>query len=413
MKKILAFLLAAMLLLSIVGCAAQTQPDAQPAAAEPAADTSQPTQDSVSAADGDTVTIGYYLPLSGANATDSPYYLNAINLAIKKINAEGGLNGKQIVTASYDTTSSTEEAAKVATKLVTVDKISICISSPMSSEVLASSKTLNDAGVFTMVMGISSALLDPESFEYGFRGSFNTDNTIPACLNMIDTLGAKSVAILFSQGDASITNATQFRDQSTELGYDCTAFETFDLGEMDYQICEAGLSRTYQVINLSWKMTALENILVGMHSNLKSTFWQSLFHTKFQREEERAALARARELLDFVGLRDRENELASSLSYGEQQMLAIGRALINRPKLMILDEPWLGLAPITIREIFESIKRINAEGTTILFVEQNARIALATAQRGYVLQAGKIELTDTCEKLISNEEVQRIYLGTN
>lgn len=413
MKKILAFLLAAMLLLSIVGCAAQTQPDAQPAAAEPAADTSQPTQDSVSAADGDTVTIGYYLPLSGANATDSPYYLNAINLAIKKINAEGGLNGKQIVTASYDTTSSTEEAAKVATKLVTVDKISICISSPMSSEVLASSKTLNDAGVFTMVMGISSALLDPESFEYGFRGSFNTDNTIPACLNMIDTLGAKSVAILFSQGDASITNATQFRDQSTELGYDCTAFETFDLGEMDYQICEAGLSRTYQVINLSWKMTALENILVGMHSNLKSTFWQSLFHTKFQREEEQAALARARELLDFVGLRDRENELASSLSYGEQQMLAIGRALINRPKLMILDEPSLGLAPIIIREIFESIKRINAEGTTIIFVEQNARIALATAQRGYVLQTGKIELTDTCENLISNEEVQRIYLGTN
>lgn len=160
-------------------------------------------------------------------------------------------------------------------------------------------------------------------------------------------------------------------------------------------------------------MTALENILAGMHSNLKSTFWQSLFHTKFQREEEQAALARARELLDFVGLRDRENELASSLSYGEQQMLAIGRAFINRPKIMILDEPSLGLALIIIREIFESIKRINAEGTTILFVEQNARIALATAQRGYVLQTGKIELTDTCENLISNEEVQRIYLGTN
>ena len=118
MNKILAFLLAAMLLLSIVGCAAQTQSDAQPAAAEPAADTSQPPQESVSAADGDTVTIGYYLPLSGANATDSPYYLNAINLAIKKINAEGGLNGKQIVTASYDTTSSTEEAAKLMDRLM-------------------------------------------------------------------------------------------------------------------------------------------------------------------------------------------------------------------------------------------------------------------------------------------------------
>ena len=148
-----------------------------------------------------------------------------------------------------------------------------------------------------------------------------------------------------------------------------------------------------------------------IHNYLKSA--ADALHTKFQREEEQAALARARELLDFVGLRDRENELASSLSYGEQQMLAIGRAFINRPKLMILDEPSLGLAPIIIREIFESIKRINAEGTTILFVEQNARIALATAQRSYVLQAGKIELTDTCENLISNEEVQRIYLGTN
>lgn len=184
-------------------------------------------------------------------------------------------------------------------------------------------------------------------------------------------------------------------------------------GKKGYQICEAGLSRTYQVINLSWKMTALENILVGMHSNLKSTFWQSLFHTKFQREEEQAALARARELLDFVGLRDRENELASSLSYGEQRLLEIARALACQPKLLLLDETSLGLAPIIIREIFESIKRINAEGTTILFVEQNARIALATAQRGYVLQTGKIELTDTCENLISNEEVQRIYLGTN
>ena len=92
-------------------------------------------------------------------------------------------------------------------------------------------------------------------------------------------------------------------------------------------------------------------------------------------------------------------------------MLAIGRALINHPKLLTLDEPSLGLAPIVVHEIFEAIKRINKEGTTILFVEQNSKIALNTASRGYVLQTGEIVLHDTCENLLANEEVKRAYLG--
>ena len=158
----------------------------------------------------------------------------------------------------------------------------------------------------------------------------------------------------------------------------------------------------------------LYQVLEGRHVFPKLTVEENLATGAYNVRDSRQVKDGIREVYRlFPRLEERKTSFGGNLSGGEQQMLAIGRALINRPKLMILDEPSLGLAPIIIREIFEPIKRINAEGTTILFVEQNARIALATAQRGYVLQTGKIELTDTCENLISNEEVQRIYLGTN
>lgn len=113
----------------------------------------------------------------------------------------------------------------------------------------------------------------------------------------------------------------------------------------------------------------------------------------------------------FPRLKERKDQMAGTLSGGEQQMLAIGRALVGNPKMMLLDEPSLGLAPIIIHEIFESIKEINKEGMTILFVEQNSKIALATADRGYVLQTGEIVLHDTCANLMENEEVKKAYLG--
>ena len=94
-------------------------------------------------------------------------------------------------------------------------------------------------------------------------------------------------------------------------------------------------------------------------------------------------------------------------------MLAIGRVLVGNPKMLLLDEPSLGLAPIIINEIFQAIRRINSEGTTILFVEQNAKIALDTASRGYVLQTGEVMLSDTSINLENNEDVQKIYLGVN
>jgi len=113
----------------------------------------------------------------------------------------------------------------------------------------------------------------------------------------------------------------------------------------------------------------------------------------------------------FPRLKERRNQVAGTLSGGEQQMLATGRALMAHPKLLLMDEPSMGLAPFLVENIFETIQAINKEGTTILLVEQNATMALSVAGRGYVLQTGEIVLQDTAENLQQNEMVQKVYLG--
>ncbi|SFM51429.1 ABC transporter ATP-binding protein [Thermodesulforhabdus norvegica] len=113
----------------------------------------------------------------------------------------------------------------------------------------------------------------------------------------------------------------------------------------------------------------------------------------------------------FPILAERREQLAGTLSGGEQQMLAIGRALMSRPKILLLDEPSLGLAPILVKSIFQTLREINQQGVTILLVEQNARAALKLAHRGYVMEVGNIVLADTAEQLLANPEVQQAYLG--
>ena len=113
----------------------------------------------------------------------------------------------------------------------------------------------------------------------------------------------------------------------------------------------------------------------------------------------------------FPRLRERRMQVAGTLSGGEQQMLATGRALMARPRLLLMDEPSMGLAPVLVELIFDTIKRINDEGTTILLVEQNALMALSIANRAYVLQTGEIVLHDQAEKLQKNEMIQKAYLG--
>jgi branched-chain amino acid transport system ATP-binding protein len=113
----------------------------------------------------------------------------------------------------------------------------------------------------------------------------------------------------------------------------------------------------------------------------------------------------------FPRLKERQQQVGGTLSGGEQQMLAIGRALMAHPKILLLDEPSMGLAPVLVDSIFDTIRQLHQQGTTILLVEQNARVALQVADRGYVIQTGEVVLTDTASNLHENEMVQKAYLG--
>jgi len=131
------------------------------------------------------------------------------------------------------------------------------------------------------------------------------------------------------------------------------------------------------------------------------------------RRRDRAGIVKDRDEVFrlFPRLLERRRQLAGTLSGGEQQMLAIGRALMSRPRLLLLDEPSLGLAPLLVREIFRTVIEINRLGVTVLLVEQNAHMALTIAGRGYVLETGRVRLEDRAANLLANEDVKRAYLG--
>ena len=158
----------------------------------------------------------------------------------------------------------------------------------------------------------------------------------------------------------------------------------------------------------------LSQVLEGRHIFPKLTVEENLRVGAYLRKDTKKIHDDIAEMYKlFPRLYERKTSFGGHLSGGEQQMLAIARALLLHPKMLLLDEPSLGLAPLIVKEIFEAIKRVNAEGMTILFVEQNSKIALETASRGYVLQTGEIVLVDTAENLLNNEEVKKAYLGGN
>jgi branched-chain amino acid transport system ATP-binding protein len=168
-----------------------------------------------------------------------------------------------------------------------------------------------------------------------------------------------------------------------------------------HDIVEQGISQSPEGRRLFPRMSVLENLEMG-------TFQRA---DRGDRKAVNEDLDRVYEL--FPRLAERKHQKAGTLSGGEQQMVAIGRALMARPKLLLLDEPSMGLAPIFVERIFEIIREINSQGTPILLVEQNALMALDVANRGYVLETGKIALADDAKKLKQNEDVKKTYLGAS
>jgi len=157
--------------------------------------------------------------------------------------------------------------------------------------------------------------------------------------------------------------------------------------------------------------SGLSQVPEGRHVFPGLTVQENLEMGAFLRKDKEVKQDYEQVFSKFPVLKERKNQDAATLSGGEQQMLAMGRALMSKPKLLLLDEPSMGLAPIFIREIFSIIQEIQKQGTTILLIEQNAKMALSMANRGYVLETGKIVLEGTGQELLASEDVKKAYLG--
>ncbi|MBP3758707.1 MAG: ABC transporter ATP-binding protein [Firmicutes bacterium] len=169
-----------------------------------------------------------------------------------------------------------------------------------------------------------------------------------------------------------------------------------DIGKVPaHKLVEKGLSQVPEGRRVFLQMTVQENLEMGAYTEKASTIPQNLELVYEQ----------------FPRLKERYKQVAGTLSGGEQQMLAMGRALMSQPKLLMLDEPSMGLAPILVEQIFEIIQNLHKAGTTILLVEQNAQMALSIADRAYVLETGKISLSGPASELLHNDSVRKAYLG--
>jgi len=205
------------------------------------------------------------------------------------------------------------------------------------------------------------------------------------CVTLIGSNGAGKSTTL-----RSISGLTPPRQGSIR-------FEGRELSETAPQeIVRRGISQSPEGRHVFPRMSVLENLELGAY---------------LRRDSEKLSSDLDRVFDLFPRLKERERQKAGTMSGGEQQMLAIGRALMAEPRLLLLDEPSMGIAPILVERIYETIAEINRQGTTILLVEQNANFALDVSSRGYVLETGTVALADNCAALRTNPDVQKAYLG--
>ena len=184
-------------------------------------------------------------------------------------------------------------------------------------------------------------------------------------------------------------------------------------GRPPHTFTERGIGRTFQNIRLFQNMTALENVLVGMHTRLKGGLLESILRTPRVRHEERDARVRARELLEYSGLRRKDDEVGRNLSYGDQRRLEVARALATEPKLLLLDEPTAGMNPQETAEFTDFVGRLRVErGLTVLLIEHDMRVVMGVSDRVTVLDYGEKIAEGTPGEIQKNERVIEAYLGS-
>jgi len=184
-------------------------------------------------------------------------------------------------------------------------------------------------------------------------------------------------------------------------------------GKPPHAFTQRGIGRTFQNIRLFQNMTALENVLVGMHTRLKGNLFEAVLRTPRVRREEKDARARARELLDFSGLRRKDREIGRNLSYGDQRRLEVARALATQPKLLLLDEPTAGMNPQETIEFTDFVGRLRTErGLTVLLIEHDMRVVMHISDRVTVLDYGEKIAEGTPQEIQHNDRVIEAYLGS-
>ena len=184
-------------------------------------------------------------------------------------------------------------------------------------------------------------------------------------------------------------------------------------GKPPHAFTERGIGRTFQNIRLFQNMTALENVLVGMHSRLKGTLVEAILRTPRVKHEEDGARDRARELLEFSGLRRKDHEIGRNLSYGDQRRLEVARALATQPKLLLLDEPTAGMNPQETAEFTDFVARLRTDlDLAVLLIEHDMRVVMGVSDRVTVLDYGEKIAEGTPSEIQKNERVIEAYLGS-
>ena len=177
----------------------------------------------------------------------------------------------------------------------------------------------------------------------------------------------------------------------------CVTFDGKDITKVPaHKIVSMGMAHVPEGRRVFANLTVYQNLKMGAYTRKDKTEIEETLKTVYKR---------------FPRLEERHNQLAGTLSGGEQQMLAMGRALMSHPRILLMDEPSMGLSPIFVNEIFDIIKKVSASGTTVLLVEQNAKKALSISDRGYVLETGRIVLEGKSDELLNNDSIKKAYLG--